>query len=400
LVEKNLKGGTAMKDRNIRTQLAQIGNKVDATGAISFPVYHSATFAHPELGKSTGFDYSRSGNPTRKVLEDAIAQLEKGARGYAFSSGMAAITTLLSLFKSGDHLIVTEDLYGGTYRLLAKIFAAFGISASYVDTSQIDLIRKNITPKTKAVFCETPTNPLMKIADIREICQLAKSHEMITIFDNTFLTPYYQRPLELGADIVVHSGTKFIGGHNDVVAGLVAVKDAKLAEKVGFLQNALGATLGPQDSWLLIRGLKTLGLRLDCQQQNALMIAQWLEQHAWVEKVYYPGLPSHAGYLTQRRQASGFGAVISFTLKDKTLIPAILKNFSVISFAESLGGVESLITYPFVQTHADIPADIRERLGINDRLLRISVGIENSEDLIDDFDRVLIEDKGAHAHER
>lgn len=389
-----------MKDRNIRTQLAQIGNKVDATGAISFPVYHSATFAHPELGKSTGFDYSRSGNPTRKVLEDAIAQLEKGARGYAFSSGMAAITTLLSLFKSGDHLIVTEDLYGGTYRLLAKIFAAFGISASYVDTSQIDLIRKNITPKTKAVFCETPTNPLMKIADIREICQLAKSHEMITIFDNTFLTPYYQRPLELGADIVVHSGTKFIGGHNDVVAGLVAVKDAKLAEKVGFLQNALGATLGPQDSWLLIRGLKTLGLRLDCQQQNALMIAQWLEQHAWVEKVYYPGLPSHAGYLTQRRQASGFGAVISFTLKDKTLIPAILKNFSVISFAESLGGVESLITYPFVQTHADIPADIRERLGINDRLLRISVGIENSEDLIDDFDRVLIEDKGAHAHER
>ncbi|NLI91487.1 MAG: PLP-dependent transferase [Peptococcaceae bacterium] len=376
-----------MKDRDIMTQLAQIGNRNDSTGAISFPIYYSATFAHPELGKSTGFDYSRSGNPTRKVLEDAIAGLEKGCKGYAFSSGMAAITTLLSLFQNGDHLIVTEDSYGGTYRLLDKIFKEFGISVSYVDTSWTELIRNAITPKTKAIFCETPTNPLMKIADIQSICELAKSRNIITIIDNTFLTPYYQRPLELGADIVVHSATKFIGGHNDVVAGLVAVKGEKLAERVGFLQNALGATLGPQDSWLLIRGLKTLGLRLDCQQRNALTIARWLENNPHVDTVYYPGLPNHPGYATQQSQASGFGAIISFTLKDKKQIPSILKNVEIISFAESLGGVESLITYPFIQTHADIPADIREQLGIDDCLLRISVGIENIEDLISDLNQ-------------
>jgi len=376
-----------MKDRDIMTQLVQIGNRLDPTGAVSFPIYHSATFAHPELGKSTGFDYSRSGNPTRKVLEDAVGQLEKGCKGYAFSSGMAAITTLLSLFKSGDHLIVTEDSYGGTYRLLDKIFKEFGFSVSYVDTSRTELIRDAVTPDTKAIFCETPTNPLMKIADIQSICKLAKSYKIITIFDNTFLTPYYQRPLELGADIVVHSGTKYIGGHNDVVAGLVAVREERLAERVGFLQNALGATLGPQDSWLLIRGLKTLGLRLDCQQRNALTIAAWLENHPLVDTVYYPGLPDHPGYATQLSQASGFGAIISFTVKDKDRIPGILKKAKIISFAESLGGVESLMTYPFVQTHADIPVNIREQLGINESLLRLSVGIENSDDLLDDLNQ-------------
>ncbi|MDS1030221.1 PLP-dependent aspartate aminotransferase family protein [Bacillota bacterium LX-D] len=374
-----------MKNRNIMTQLAQIGNRLDSTGAISFPVYYSAAFAHPELGKSTGFDYSRSGNPTRAVLEDCIAQLEKGCRGFAFSSGMAAITTVLSLFKHGDHLIMTEDPYGGTYRLLNKIFREFGISVSYVDTSQTELIKNSITPDTKAIFCETPTNPLMKVADIRSICNLAKLHNIITIFDNTFLTPYYQRPLELGADIVLHSATKYIGGHNDVVAGLVAVKEEKLAERVGFLQNALGTILGPQDSWLLVRGLKTLGLRLDRQQQNALQIAHWLEKHPLVEKVYYPGLPNHPGHTTHRSQASGFGAIVSFTVKDKSYVPTILKNVKIISFAESLGGVESLITYPFVQTHADIPENIREQLGVDKRLLRISVGIENVLDLIDDL---------------
>lgn len=378
-----------MESRNIMTQLAQIGNRLDSKGAISYPVYYSATFAHPGLGKSTGFDYSRSGNPTRTVLEDCIAQLEKGCKGFAFSSGMAAITTVFALFRNGDHLIITEDPYGGTYRLSNKVFREFGISVSYVDTSKTEIIRKSITPDTKGVFCETPTNPLMKVADIQSICSLAKLHNMITIFDNTFLTPYYQRPLELGADIVLHSATKYIGGHNDVVAGLVAVKEEKLAERVGFLQNALGTILGPQDSWLLIRGLKTLGLRLDRQQQNALQIAHWLENHPLVEKVYYPGLQNHPGYTTQRNQASGFGAIISFTLKDKSYVQNVLKNVKIISFAESLGGVESLITYPFVQTHADIPESIREHLGVDDRLLRISVGIENVLDLIDDLSQAL-----------
>jgi len=380
-----------VKSRDIMTQLAQIGNRMDATGAISFPVYYSATFAHPELGKSTGFDYSRSGNPTRAVLEDAIAQLEKGCKGFAFSSGMAAITTVLSLFKSGDHLIITEDTYGGTYRLLDKVFREFGISVSSVDTSDTRLIENSILPKTKAIFCETPTNPLMKVADIQSICRLAKLHNIITIFDNTFLTPYYQRPLELGADIVVHSATKYIGGHNDVVAGLVAVNEGKLAERIGFLQNALGTILGPQDSWLLIRGLKTLGLRLDCQQQNALQIAHWLEKQPLVQKVYYPGLPNHPGHTTQQSQASGFGAIVSFSLKDKANIPAILKKVKIISFAESLGGVESLITYPFVQTHADIPESTRQYLGVDECLLRISIGIENVQDLIDDLRQAMRE---------
>lgn len=378
-----------MNNWDIMTELAQIGNRKDHTGAISYPIYFSATFAHPELGKSSGFDYSRSGNPTRSVLEESIAQLEKGCRGFAFSSGMAAITTVLSLFKNGDHIIMTEDPYGGTYRLLEKVFLGFGISVSYVDTSSIKLIKEAILPETKVIFCETPTNPLMKVADIHRICQLAKQHRLITIFDNTFLSPYYQRPLELGADIVVHSATKFIGGHNDVVAGLVVVRQEELAERISFLQNTLGAILGPQDAWLLIRGMKTLGLRITCQQQNALQIAQWLVNHPLVEKVYYPGLPSHPGYEIQRSQASGFGAIISFTVKDKSAISSILKKVKVFSFAESLGGVESLITYPFVQTHADIPESVREHLGINERLLRISVGIENVQDLIDDLSDAL-----------
>lgn len=379
-----------MKNLNILTKLAQIGNRKDPNGAISFPIYHSATYAHPELGKSTGYDYSRTANPTRAVLEDTIARLEQGCKGLAFASGMAAITTVLSLFKQGDHLIVTEDLYGGTFRLFDQIYKEFGISATYVDTSDNNLIAQAIRPDTKAIFCETPTNPIMRIADIKAISKLARTHDLLTIIDNTFLTPFLQRPLELGADIVVHSATKFLGGHNDVVAGLVVTNQEKLAERLSFLQNALGSVLGPQDCWLLLRGLKTLGLRMERQQQNSIAIASWLTNHPLVNEVFYPGLPHHPGYEIQLAQASGSGAIISFSLKSQDDIPKVLKKVSLISFAESLGGVESLITYPFIQTHADIPIDKREELGINERVLRLSVGIESIQDLLDDLTQALI----------
>ena len=378
---------------NILTELAQIGNRIDPKGAISFPIYHSSTYAHPGLGESTGFDYSRTANPTRQVLEDAIARLEEGTKGYAFSSGMGAITTILSLFSQGDHLIVTEDLYGGTYRILNEVFNRFGLQVSFVDTSNLEEIEKQILPNTKAIFSETPTNPLMKIADLRGIASLAHLHGLLNIVDNTFLTPFFQKPLNLGADIVIHSGTKYLGGHNDIIAGLVVVKEEELATRFARLQNSLGATLGPQDSWLMIRGLKTLALRLKAQEENAKQIAQWLVKHPSVIDVYYPGLETHPGYCTQLAQASGFGAMLSFRVTDATLIPQILKSLQIISYAESLGGVESLITYPSTQTHADIPQEVRERLGVDDRLLRLSIGIEGIEDLIIDLEQSL---KGAN----
>ncbi|KUO65895.1 MAG: cystathionine gamma-synthase [Gracilibacter sp. BRH_c7a] len=378
-----------MKNLDILTELAQLGNKLDPTGAVSFPIYHSATYAHPELGKSTGYDYSRTANPTRSVLESAIANLERGCKGLAFASGLAGITTVLSLFKQGDHLIVTEDLYGGTFRLFEQIYKEFGISATYVDTSDNDLITQAILPTTKAIFCETPTNPVMRIADIKGISKIARFHGLLTIVDNTFLTPFLQRPLELGADIVVHSATKYLGGHNDVVAGLVVTNSEILAERLSFLQNALGTILGPQDCWLLLRGLKTLGLRMERQQQNSIVIAAWLSNHPLVDQVFYPGLPHHPGYEVQHAQAAGPGAIISFSLKNKDDITKVLKKVKLISFAESLGGVESLITYPFIQTHADIPQETREKIGINERVLRLSVGIESIQDLLEDLNQAL-----------
>ncbi|ACL19439.1 Cystathionine gamma-synthase [Desulfitobacterium hafniense DCB-2] len=374
---------------NILTELAQIGNRRDPYGAISFPVYHSSTFAHPGFGQSTGFDYSRTGNPTRQALEDAMASLEEGTKGFAFSSGMGAITTILSLFSQGEHLLVTEDLYGGTYRILEEVFSRFGLQVTFVDSSDLDTIAKEIRPHTKAIFTETPTNPLMKIADLKGIASLCQKHGLLNIVDNTFLTPYLQKPLNLGADIVIHSGTKYLGGHNDVVAGLVVVQGEELAARFGRLQNSLGATLGPQDSWLIIRGLKTLALRMRAQEENALQIAQWLETHPLVTAVCYPGLKHHPGYATQLEQARGFGAMLSFRVKSPSLIPEILKSLKIISYAESLGGVESLITYPATQTHADIPHEVRTRLGVDDCLLRLSLGIEAAEDLIGDLEQAL-----------
>jgi len=372
----------------ITTQAVQIGLQWDTrTGAVTVPVYQTATFKHPGLGQSTGYDYTRSGNPTRQALEEGIARLDGGTRGFAYSSGMAAIANLLLLFTRGDHLIVTEDLYGGTYRLFEKIFRQYDLDFTYVDTSDITAVKAAIRPETRGIFVESLTNPLLKVADVRGLAALCRERRILCIVDNTFLTPYLQRPLDLGADITIYSATKYLAGHNDTVAGLVVVKDPELAEKVYFLQNSVGAVLGPQDSWLVIRGMKTLGVRLDRQQENAQKIAGWLSRHPLVKKVFYPGLSDHPGRDTLRDLASGFGAMVSFEVTDHSLVERLLLRTELISFAESLGGVETLITFPEVQTHADILPEIRARLGINNVLLRLSVGIEDADDLIADLDQ-------------
>lgn len=371
---------------NIATQAAQIGLEWDTrTGAVTVPIYQTATFRHPGLGQSTGYDYSRSGNPTRQALEEGIARLDGGARGFAFASGMAAITNLLYLFSRGDHLVVTEDLYGGTCRLFDQLFNQYGLSFTYVDTSDVAAVREAIRPETKALFVESLTNPLLKVADIAALSALCREKGLLHIVDNTFLTPYLLRPLDLGADITVYSATKYLAGHNDTVAGLAVVKDPQLAERVYFHQNSVGAVLGPQDSWLTIRGMKTLSVRLDRQQENAGRIAAWLATHPRVRRIYYPGLPEHPGHDLLARQAKGFGAMVAFEVTDRALVERLLLKTKVLSFAESLGGVETLITFPEGQTHADIPVDVRRRLGINEVLLRLSVGIEDAQDLIDDL---------------
>jgi cystathionine beta-lyase/cystathionine gamma-synthase len=375
---------------NIATQAVQIGLEWDTrTGAVTVPIYQTATFRHPGLGQSTGYDYSRSGNPTRQALEDGIARLDGAARGFAYASGMAAITNVLLLFKSGDHLIVTEDLYGGTCRLFDKIFSQYGLSFSYVDTSDTAAVTAAILPSTKAVFVETLTNPLLKFADLRAISTLCKSSNLLLIADNTFLTPYLLRPLDMGADIAVYSATKYLAGHNDTVAGLVTVKDPVLADLVYFHQNSVGAVLGPQDSWLTTRGIKTLAIRMDRQQENAGRIADWLALHPRITKVYYPGLKDHPDHTLMALDSRGFGAMIAFEVDKHELVEQILLKTTLISFAESLGGVESLITFPEVQTHADIPPELRARLGINNVLLRLSVGIEDCDDLIEDLRQAL-----------
>lgn len=361
----------------------------DKTGAISTPIYQTATFRHPALGQSTGFDYTRTNNPTRKVLEEGVAALEEGAGAFAFGSGMAAITAVLMLYASGDHLVVVADCYGGTYRVLDKIFARFGLTTTFVDCSDTNEIAAALTPATKAVIVETPTNPLMKIADIRAIAALAKPRGIHTIVDNTFLTPYFQRPLALGADIVVHSATKYLAGHNDLLCGLVIAREAALAEKIGFIQNSTGGILSPADCWLLIRGIKTLALRMERHNDNARIVAEWLTRHPRVRKVYYPGLPGHPGKGVHEFQATGHGGMLSFAVDDPALVPQVLSKVRLIKFAESLGGVESLITFPAVQTHADMPAAIRESLGIDDKLLRLSVGIEDVGDIIEDLQQAL-----------
>lgn len=378
------------KSLNIESRLAQIGSVQEpVTGAVNFPIYQATAYRHPKLGQSTGFDYSRTKNPTRSVLEEACAELESGDAGFACSSGMAALQTIFALFGQGDHLIVSLDLYGGTYRLLERIMAKFGVTATYVDTNDLDALEGSRRPNTKAVFIETPTNPLMMITDIEAVCTWARHHQLISIVDNTLLTPYFQRPIELGADIVIHSATKYLGGHNDVLAGIIVTKGKELSEEMAFLHNSIGAVLSPSDSYQLMRGMKTLALRMDRHEENATAVATFLTTHPAIENVYYPALPDHPGFEIQNRQSSGNTGIFSFKVKDARYVEPVLRHVKLIAFAESLGGVESLMTYPAVQTHADIPLEIREAIGVDDRLLRFSVGIEHADDLIADLDAAL-----------
>ncbi|HMM21776.1 MAG TPA: PLP-dependent transferase [Selenomonadales bacterium] len=375
----------------ITSKIVHVGGCTDEkTGAISTPIYQTATFRHPALGQSTGFDYTRTKNPTRMAAEEAIALLEEGAGGCAFSSGMAAVTAVLMLYNSGDHLAVVSDCYGGTYRVLDKVFSRLGLSVTFADTSDVRTVAAAVTPATKGILVETPTNPLMKIADIRGIVALARRHGLHTIVDNTFLTPYFQRPLTLGADLVIHSGTKYLAGHNDLLCGLVAAREKELADRVAFIQNSTGGVLSPGDSWLLIRGIKTLALRMDKHDSNARQIAEWLVRHPRISAVHYPGLDGHPGKELHDSQASGYGGMLAFEVDEAALAPRILSRVKLVKFAESLGGVESLITFPAVQTHADIPPALREELGITDRLLRLSVGIEDAGDIIADLAQAII----------
>lgn len=357
------------------------------TGAISVPIYQCATFRHPGINQSTGYDYSRLQNPTREELEKTMALLEDGVAGYAFASGMAAITALMEVFAPGDHIIVSEDLYGGTYRLFEEIYKKRGLDFTYVDTSDHQIIVDSLQKNTKGIFVETPSNPMMKVTDLKKLIALSKEKDMITIVDNTFLTPYFQRPLQLGADFVVHSGTKYLGGHNDTLAGFIVAREEKWVEKLNLVIKTVGSMLSPFDSWLMLRGIKTLAVRLTQQQSNAMAVAAWLKDHPIVDQVYYVGLPDHPGYEISSTQAEGFGAMISFTVKDVQAVEKILSKVKIISFAESLGGVESLITYPMVQTHGAIPQEMRERVGVNETLLRISVGIESIDDLLADLEQ-------------
>ncbi|GLX66138.1 cystathionine gamma-lyase [Paenibacillus glycanilyticus] len=368
------------------TKLIHGGMPVDPhTGAVSVPIYQTSTYKQDDVGVHRGYEYSRTGNPTRHALEELIKELEGGARGLAFSSGMAAIHTVLSRLDSGDHLLVTDDVYGGTFRIVTRVLARLGIEADFVDTADLEALGRAVRPNTKALLVETPTNPLLKLTDIAAVSAWTKKHGLLFIVDNTFGTPYWQTPLALGADVVVHSATKYLGGHSDVVAGLVVTADEKLGEELHYIQNAVGGVLGPHDSWLLIRGMKTLGLRMEAHEANAREIAGFLAGHPAVGKVYYPGLSDHPQHELAKRQALGFGGMISFDVGSAERAAEVLRKVKYFTLAESLGAVESLISVPARMTHASIPKERRELLGITDGLIRISVGIEDREDLIADL---------------
>ena len=373
-------------NNNISTKLIHGGISNDEhTGAVNVPIYQTSTYGQEVPGKHKGWEYSRSGNPTRKALEELIAELENGKFGFAFASGLAAISTVVSLFKPGDEIVISNDVYGGTFRILDKVFSKYDIKYHQVDTSNLKNIEDAINDKVKAIYIETPSNPLLGITDIEGASKIAKAHGLLTIVDNTFYTPYIQRPLELGADIVIHSATKYLGGHSDLIAGLVVVNDEKLAQEIGFLQNAIGAILQPFDSFLLIRGIKTLGVRLDRHVANAEYIVNELSKLEDVKKIYYPGLESHPGYDVNKKQAKNGGAMISFELTDGHDTDTLFKSLNIITLAESLGGVESLIEHPASMTHASIPKEIREAAGLGDGLLRLSVGIEDAKELAEDI---------------
>ncbi len=375
---------------NFETAVIHGGIYGDAlTGAVNTPIYQTSTYEQQGLGENRGWEYSRTGNPTRTALEALIAELEGGRHGFAFGSGLAAITTVLSLFAKGDRILISSNVYGGTYRVLDKVFRHFGIEYQIADTTDPDAVEKVFTEDVKAVLIESPANPLLTITDIRKISEIAHEHDALSIVDNTFMTPYLQQPLKLGADIVVHSATKYLGGHSDLVAGLAVVNDDDLAERIGFLQNAEGGIPGPFDSFLLIRGIKTLAVRMDRHVGNAEKIAAFLSENKAVKNIYYPGLPAAQGYEINKAQARNGGAMMSFELYEEYDIRTFFKSLKLVALAESLGGVESLVCHPASMTHASIPFEVRQKVGITEGLIRLSPGIENAEDIIDDIQQAI-----------
>ncbi len=387
---KDYKNLNRKENLKLASKVVHGGEGIDpATGSISFPIYQTATFKHSGIEIRDPYNYSRCINPTREELEKTMAILEEGTRAFAVNSGMAAITLVFSLLKPGDHLIMSDDIYGGTFREVNEVLEVNGIEHDSIDLSDLDLLERTIKKNTKMIFIETPTNPMMKVADIAAIAKIGHDIGALVVVDNTFLTPYFQRPLTLGADIIVHSGTKYLAGHNDVLAGVVVVKDSKIGETLEIKMYIYGAGLGPMDSWLMLRGMKTLALRMDKHNENAMKVANWLRSQPKVEKVYYVGFEDHKDYEVTKKQTTGFGGMISFKVDSTKTVNDILSRLKLIMFAESLGGVESLITHPVSRTHTEILEETREALGITDTLLRLSVGIEDADDIIADLDQAL-----------
>ncbi|MFD6210764.1 cystathionine beta-lyase [Peribacillus sp. NPDC060253] len=378
-------------DFSFETKLLHNQHKFDpTTGGVSVPIQHASTFHQSDIDSFGKYDYSRSGNPTREALEDIIAELEEGTHGFAFSSGMAAISTAFLLLSAGDHIVISEDVYGGTFRMVTSVLTRFNIEHTFVDMTDLESVKAAIQPNTRAIYIETPSNPLLKVTDIQAVCNIAKKAGALSFVDNTFLTPALQKPLNLGADVVLHSATKFLSGHSDVVAGLAVVKDPELADRLGSLQNSFGAVLGVQDAWLVMRGLKTLSVRMEHSQRGAEKIASYLKEQPLVKKVYYPGLADHPQYAIQEGQSLGAGAVLSFELESEEIFRSFVNTVELPVFAVSLGAVESILSYPAKMSHAAMPADEREKRGITNSLLRLSVGLENPDDLIKDFDAALV----------
>ncbi|MFE4074595.1 cystathionine beta-lyase [Peribacillus sp. YIM B13477] len=382
-----------MTDQNFsfETKLLHNQHKFDpATGGVSVPIQHASTFHQSDIDQFGKYDYSRSGNPTREALEDIIAELEEGTHGFAFSSGMAAISTAFLLLSAGDHIVISEDVYGGTFRMVTSVLNRFNIEHTFVDMTDLESVKAAVQPNTRAIYIETPSNPLLKVTDIQAVCDIAKKAGALSFVDNTFLTPALQKPLNLGADVVLHSATKFLSGHSDVVAGLAVVKDPELAARLGSLQNSFGAVLGVQDAWLVMRGLKTLSVRMEHSQKGAEKIAAYLKEQPLVKKVYYPGLADHPQHAIQKGQSLGAGAVLSFELESEEIFRSFVNTVELPVFAVSLGAVESILSYPAKMSHAAMPADEREKRGITNSLLRLSVGLENPDDLIKDFEAALV----------
>ncbi|MGZ9816002.1 cystathionine beta-lyase [Peribacillus simplex] len=378
-------------DFSFETKLLHNQHKFDpATGGVSVPIQHASTFHQSDIDQFGKYDYSRSGNPTREALEDIIAELEEGTHGFAFSSGMAAISTAFLLLSAGDHIVISEDVYGGTFRMVTSVLSRFNIEHTFVDMTDLESVKAAVQPNTRAIYIETPSNPLLKVTDIKAVCDIAKKAGALSFVDNTFLTPALQKPLNLGADVVLHSATKFLSGHSDVVAGLAVVKDPELAARLGSLQNSFGAVLGVQDAWLVMRGLKTLSVRMEHSQKGAEKIAAYLKEQPLVKKVYYPGLADHPQHAIQKGQSIGAGAVLSFELESEEVFRSFVNTVELPVFAVSLGAVESILSYPAKMSHAAMPADEREKRGITNSLLRLSVGLENADDLIKDFDAALV----------